>query len=816
MSDQDKDQEPSQSPKPTAADKLKEELAAVRKEKNEARRDARRLKKSLDEIEAATMAETPKNLDAERAALACCMKDPGRCVPIVREKLALGRRDNGRDAFFLEANQVIWGAMVAMFEANIPIDLLTIQDFLRKAPDEWRKLGEAAPAMLADLIDDVPSVAFLDHYLGMILETWLARRMYQEADRLKSQAQQGNIGQGVLGAFDEIGRLREKILGISVASSEAEQVVEAIRKVPRDRPIWLVSSADSVDALGDLGIHAVAPFALEPSTELLQALSGRPVVAVIELEDDPTRELAFIRRVFSYVERANVVPLHSLYPSLAPWTMAEFIKQLRESAGETDDRIRQLLGVLADENRVPFGIVVDGIYTFGERGGVILNQNELAERLVKYHDLLFAGDFWKWDATGRYLPVSTSQETDASIRAALSADPATEFAISSNVVSSVHDLMRSCRFCHPDDLNDLRSPFLVNCQSGMLNVMTGELHPHSRHYRSTMQVPVAWNPKAECPNFLKWLEQMKPEQDERDQIQEMFGYCLVPEITYHVFFFLFGPGGTGKSTLVDVLLGLIGDENSLALQLEELGNPFTRSKLVGKQVYLCGELTRKSFQHIGLIKQISAGEPIFVDVKHRDGFTFRPKGRFVMTSNVVAHTPDTSTGFERRFLQINFTKAIPRDEQDFGLLKRLLKELPGVFRWAAEGFRRLYERGHFAHTQENVRSITELQRHRNQVAMFLKEGEPWMVWDTTETAADGSSQPLWCKAEDVLERFVQWCEHYGVKPYTTEQAPFMRELYRNRESLKSKARRKQPPGGGEICRWFEGMYIPDLPEDLDL
>lgn len=798
---------------PTAEDKLKGEIAAIRKEKNEANREAKKLRKRLDDHERQLKLETPKNLDAEKAVLSCCLLAPEKTIPIARERLALGRRDNGKDAFFLEANRVVWEAMVVMYESNKPIDLLTLGDFIRRGLKLWDKLPK--DSFLADLMGDMPSVTFLDHYLGMVLETWLARRMYEEASRLKEQAMGGNIGAGVLSAFDEIGRLREKILGISTASPEAEAVLASVRRVPMHEALWLVSAKESIEILQELGFYAVAPFGLEPSGELFQALAGRPIIAVVELADDGAREVGFVRRLYKIVERASVIPLHRLYPSLEPKTIGELVKGLRE-AGETDDWIRQQLGLMADENPVPFGIVVDGIYEFGERGGVILNQNQLAENLVKYRDLLFAGNFWRWDANGRYVPVSTGQEVDESIRAALSADLATECAITAGVVSSVGDLMRSCRYCHPDELNDLGSPFLVNCKSGMLDIMTGELRPHSRKHRSTVQIPVAWNPKAECPEFLKWLEQMKPEQDERDQIQEMFGYCLVPEFSYHVFFFLFGPGGTGKSTLVDLLLGLIGEENSLALQLEELGNPFTRSQLVGKQIYLCGELTRKSFQHIGLIKQIAAGEPVYVDVKNKAGFSFRPKGRFVMTSNVVAHTPDTSTGFERRFLQINFMNAIAREDMDFGLPKRLMQELPGIFRWAAEGFRRLYERGHFAHTTENKKSIDELQRHRNQVAVFLKEGLPWMVWDTDERAAGDENQLLWCLSEDVLKRFIEWCEHYGVKPFTTEQAPFIREMYRCNKAIKAKARRKQPPGGGAVCRWFEGMYVPDLPDDIEI
>lgn len=79
--------------------------------------------------------------------------------------------------------------------------------------------------------------------------------------------------------------------------------------------------------------------------------------------------------------------------------------------------------------------------------------------------------------------------------------------------------------------------------------------------------------------------------------------------------------GTGKSTCVDVLEWLVGEENKVSLELTELDNAFTRSQLVGKSLALAKELTTKSFKHIGLIKAIVSGDPIAVDVKFGQGYS---------------------------------------------------------------------------------------------------------------------------------------------------------------------------------------------------
>ena len=194
----------------------------------------------------------------------------------------------------------------------------------------------------------------------------------------------------------------------------------------------------------------------------------------------------------------------------------------------------------------------------------------------------------------------------------------------------------------------------------------------------------------------------------RRAIQEMFGYVLATDINFHVFFFLFGDGGTGKSTCVSVLEELVGEANRVSIQLEELDNAFMRSQLAGKSLYLCKELTTKSFNHIGLIKAIVSGDPIPVDVKYSQPYDFRPFGKMVMESNVIASTPDSSGGFTRRFVQIDWDRPIARDKMDFNLLDKFKDEMPGILAWAMEGLIRLRKRGHFALTKKSEVSRDQL------------------------------------------------------------------------------------------------------------
>src|SRR5690606_3317257 len=69
-------------------------------------------------------------------------------------------------------------------------------------------------------------------------------------------------------------------------------------------------------------------------------------------------------------------------------------------------------------------------------------------------------------------------------------------------------------------------PDYVNTRSGMLNLRTGELEPHRPEFYSTVQLPVEWDPTAECPHFREFLSQvMAP--DAIDFIWEVLGYLVL-------------------------------------------------------------------------------------------------------------------------------------------------------------------------------------------------------------------------------------------------------------------------------------------------
>ena len=104
---------------------------------------------------------------------------------------------------------------------------------------------------------------------------------------------------------------------------------------------------------------------------------------------------------------------------------------------------------------------------------------------------------------------------------------------------------------------DSANPNILNLQNGLLNIETGEFTEHSSDCLSLIQIPVAYNKKAKCPNILRYLGQVLHPQDVFTAL-EIFGYCLYKSTEYEKAFMFFGDGSNGKGVFIKLIEAFVG------------------------------------------------------------------------------------------------------------------------------------------------------------------------------------------------------------------------------------------------------------------
>lgn len=197
-------------------------------------------------------------------------------------------------------------------------------------------------------------------------------------------------------------------------------------------------------------------------------------------------------------------------------------------------------------------------------------------------------------------------------------------------------------------------PKIINVKNGLLNVATMEFMQHTPKYLSTTQLNANYNLNAKCPIFLKYIFESLPEEN-IILIQEILGYLLIPETKAQKFFILKGTGGTGKSTLLSVIINLLGIKNVSHIPWQSLGERFNTGELFGKLVNIFADLPQTPIEDTGIFKSLTGEDTVKGEVKHKDIFYFKNKARLLFSCNELPENyTDRTNGFYRRFIIIPF------------------------------------------------------------------------------------------------------------------------------------------------------------------
>lgn len=265
---------------------------------------------------------------------------------------------------------------------------------------------------------------------------------------------------------------------------------------------------------------------------------------------------------------------------------------------------------------------------------------------------------------------------------------------------------------------------LINVRNGMLNMLTGELMPHSPEYYSTVQLNLEYDPRAEAEQFIQFIfEIMLGDEDLITLLQEVVGYILSPETRIQKAFFFFGGGSNGKGVLTRIITQLVGEQNVSNLTLNDFGDRFRLASLVGKAVNIAAEneVGQRGLQS-EKFKQLVAGDDVTVERKFEKPFSFTPSCKFLFSVNALPRTTDHSHGLYRRLQLIPFDLKLPDREQNLSLTDELQAELPGILNWALDGLKRL-RRNNFIFT-DSEKSNALLRRYKqeqNPLQVFVRE-----------------------------------------------------------------------------------------------
>lgn len=285
-------------------------------------------------------------------------------------------------------------------------------------------------------------------------------------------------------------------------------------------------------------------------------------------------------------------------------------------------------------------------------------------------------------------------------------------------------------------VNDQRKLSIINCANGEVWIHTDGTHSFHEHtYKSYLLsvLDVKYDEKAECPLWLDTLEEIFDDFDDADDIirhlGEVLGYLIQPNKDIAGWWLFRGPGGDGKSTILKILNGIMGEtmlfsDQSLLSSGGSMGNNHASADLVGKLVIAIEELeVSKSLNDAGL-KKFSEKTKMLSNPKGKAAFQFDYVGGLIMCSNTYPFIKDVTQGMRRRANIIPFSREFVKEgDADINRARDILEsgeEMSGILNWLLAGLERLRDRGEFKKPASCIIVEEEWLVASSKIASFVK------------------------------------------------------------------------------------------------
>ncbi|ARV62721.1 hypothetical protein BZZ01_32425 [Nostocales cyanobacterium HT-58-2] len=212
-------------------------------------------------------------------------------------------------------------------------------------------------------------------------------------------------------------------------------------------------------------------------------------------------------------------------------------------------------------------------------------------------------------------------------------------------------------------------------QNGVLEIATGKVVSHSPGFRFTWCIPRDYKQAAtNWETISSWMDEATGGKEELKQILLCFcNAVLKGRADLQKFLHLTGHGGTGKGTFMRLLVSLIGECNVHSSTLNDwCGNQFESANGYRKRLVVFWDEDKFSGK-VGKFKSLTGGDFIRGEQKGRTAFQYIFDGMVVMSSNYPVFVNETSSGLNRRVINVPFT-VTPKD-RDSRLQQKLEAQL---------------------------------------------------------------------------------------------------------------------------------------------
>lgn len=305
---------------------------------------------------------------------------------------------------------------------------------------------------------------------------------------------------------------------------------------------------------------------------------------------------------------------------------------------------------------------------------------------------------------------------------------------------------------------------LIAFNNGIYDIVTGELKPFSTDIVITNKIPWNYNPDAYNELADNTLNKLAcGDTAIRALLEECIGYCFYRRNELGKAFILTGDKSNGKSTFLDCVKAILGEKNTSALDLKELGDRFSTSMMFGKLANIGDDIGDDFLQgsQVATFKKIVTGNRIKAERKGQDPFEFNPFIKLLFSANDIPRMKDKTGAVLRRLVIIpfnaRFSKYLPDgvtvdpDYEPF-IKYKLTQEEPieYLIKLGVEGLKRVVINNGFTKSDKVQNQLDEYEEENNPILAFINDTGVDMI----------ENEPT----NEVYKRYQVFCAENSMQP----------------------------------------------------
>lgn len=194
------------------------------------------------------------------------------------------------------------------------------------------------------------------------------------------------------------------------------------------------------------------------------------------------------------------------------------------------------------------------------------------------------------------------------------------------------------------------NPWLLNVGNGTLDLVTGQLRGHDPTDLITRFIPTAYDPAARDSEWDRVVGAALGDQEKLEVFWRFMGSCLTGVARDKAFLVPTGPRDTGKSTVVEPFVRLLGDvadggyasvwDPQVVQRRSQVNRAEASHKVRAARLVVIGELEKGSRFDDSFVKRLTGGDTVNAKALYKGSYSYRPGFKLVMPTNYVPGSTD--------------------------------------------------------------------------------------------------------------------------------------------------------------------------------